>query len=198
MRDKLFSPARYSSGHQEPARWWCEKLLSFEHHLSRSAIPQPSRSKRLWCLILPEFFPLCHASLCGLLIACFLIFFWFNLSAFRLAPPPRGMRLPPEGEPCFLHAFTDYSTSVDGIFPHDKLLETFLYVSPRISTNWLLPWRYPHGTTRTRPIVHSATYLFQYTIYCPVRGRTVASIAFILFRTEIRFNSTCFVDGDTK
>ena len=125
-------------------------------------------------------------------------FFWFNLSAFRLAPPPRGMRLPPEGEPCFLHAFTDYSTSVDGILPHNKLLETFLYVSPRISTNWLLPWRYPHGTTRTRPIVHSATYLFQYTIYCPVRGRTVASIAFILFRTEIWFNSTCFVDGDTK
>ena len=27
-------------------------------------------------------------------------FFWFNLSVFRLASPPGGMRLPPEGEPC--------------------------------------------------------------------------------------------------
>jgi len=30
-------------------------------------------------------------------------FFWFNLSAFRLASPPGGMRLPPEGEPCQPH-----------------------------------------------------------------------------------------------
>ena len=30
-------------------------------------------------------------------------FFLFNLSAFRLASPPGGMRLPPEGEPCQPH-----------------------------------------------------------------------------------------------
>ena len=30
-------------------------------------------------------------------------FFWFNLSAFRLASPPGGMRPPPEGEPCTTH-----------------------------------------------------------------------------------------------
>ena len=30
-------------------------------------------------------------------------FFWFNLSAFRLASPPGGMGLPPEGEPCILY-----------------------------------------------------------------------------------------------
>ena len=29
-------------------------------------------------------------------------FFWFNPSAFRLASPPGGMHLPPEGEPCIL------------------------------------------------------------------------------------------------
>ena len=29
--------------------------------------------------------------------------FWFNLSAFRLASPPGGMRLPPEGEPCMYY-----------------------------------------------------------------------------------------------
>ena len=30
-------------------------------------------------------------------------FFWFNLSAFRLASPPGGVRLPPEGEPCIIY-----------------------------------------------------------------------------------------------
>ena len=30
-------------------------------------------------------------------------FFWFNLSAFRLASPPGGIRLPPEGDPCNLY-----------------------------------------------------------------------------------------------
>ena len=33
----------------------------------------------------------------------FFHFLWFNLRAFRLASPPGGMRLPPEGEPCSLY-----------------------------------------------------------------------------------------------
>ena len=32
-------------------------------------------------------------------------FFWSNLSSFRLASPPGGMRLPPEGEPCTTYGF---------------------------------------------------------------------------------------------
>jgi len=67
------------------------------HHLARSAIPQPSRSKRLWCLILPEFFPLCHASVCGLLIACFLIFSGSILVLFDLRRPREACAFVPKG-----------------------------------------------------------------------------------------------------
>ena len=41
-------------------------------------------------------------------------FFWFNLSAFRLASPPGGMRLPPEVEPCTLY-YTLYPVPVYAI-----------------------------------------------------------------------------------
>ena len=74
----------------------------------------------------------------------------------------------------YVYVFTDCSTSVHGTLPH-KLLETIQSVSPLISTNWLLSWWCPHGTTKTLSLVHHATSLFQYVINSfSVRGRNLA------------------------
>jgi len=63
-------------------------------------------------------------------------FFWFNLSAFRLASPPGGMRLPPEVEPC--NTYIRDLVSVRGRFGiiRPLLLRLSRSVGPALSRCW--------------------------------------------------------------
>ena len=69
-------------------------LLSITYH----GRPYPNPPAPNVCdVLLPEFFPLCHASVCGLLIACFLIFSGSILVLFDLRRPREACAYLPKG-----------------------------------------------------------------------------------------------------